>query len=363
MKKILVFLLSAQIVQASEIKLHRMTFYVDPYLVTDHAVAQARLQKYVDDLNFILEKNTNRRLLLDHVKTEAFPAHGFYGGGVFPQEDFDILVQVRASQVWWTSYGGNVSFNEDGSGIMYNHCWLGIYDPDDVSICSDYTIQLEYLAHELAHVFGAGIGEYYSHAHIDDKTGSLPDLSMNISNYPNDPYWNISKSPYLKDPLLNPSQLIQREIKNRADLLEAMEYSPLTAAILNSGCRGVYLPTVPDLSCITIKVVDARNGMPMPGSAVRIWSRSSALDDVVVTDNLGTTSFSWKEFPFMDIFGLKMVKVSKGGYRPAGICISVFDLQEIKLLDGKDKAEFIIPLVPYIRDEIRKKEFLPTKKW
>jgi hypothetical protein len=46
-------------------KNHVFNFFLDPQLVTDVNLAKESLEKYIDDLNFVLAKNTNRHLLFD----------------------------------------------------------------------------------------------------------------------------------------------------------------------------------------------------------------------------------------------------------------------------------------------------------
>src|SRR6185503_13107869 len=143
-----------------------LKFYLDPALVPDLNFAKAVLPKYVADMNAILSKNTSRRLVFD-------PETGIVLTSTKPQTDSATLpLPTQGFEIWayavktsnTMSYGGYAGMDKSGAGVLAGLKWTRLYDPDTLTAgaVADYTIQLDHMLHELAHVFGAGIGEYYS---------------------------------------------------------------------------------------------------------------------------------------------------------------------------------------------------------
>src|SRR6185436_14171423 len=122
------------------------------------------------------------------------------------------------------------------------------------------TIQLDHMLHELAHVFGAGIGEYYSLMSINDTTGLEPLLNIRLSD-PADSYWS-DKSDFLNDPLLR-----YQPASTRIEYLASVQYSRLTATIIS----GSYRNGMPSFDHYTIRVLD-QNGTPVPDANVKVWN-------------------------------------------------------------------------------------------
>lgn len=354
-------------VEETPLKYHTLRFFLDPRLANNFEFTQYCLQKYMDDVNIVLAKNTVRRLEFNPetgiILTSDAPHTAYFGGGAFPTEGFEIWAYIRlAEAATRDSYGGNASFDHSGAGVLENLFWKEIYDPDNLgsqTVREDYFLQVGHFLHELAHVFGAGDGEYYNFAIIGDTTGTLPFMPSILANYPNDPYWWGSKSDYFADPLLGGGNLFAisllfGEIRNRDEFLGILKYAPLTAAVMNGSYRGNELATLPDLDRIRIVTVNAMTGMPIPGVQVHIWNvnqakrSESTLQFAAMTDQLGVAVFSWGDrMPFNNETGFKLIKTARRGFVPAGRYVSVFDLQEEKLLRGNAEATVVIPVAPH----------------
>lgn len=335
------------------IREHVIKFYMSSTLMADQEFAQIVLPKYVADMNVILQKNTDRRLVFDPTKdiiiTDTQPQTN-YATPPLPLEGFDIWANVMQSDRS-VSYGGYAGVDQSGAGVLGGLKWTKLYDPDHLSSdeeVADYWIQINNMLHELAHVFGAGIGEYYKLSLIQDTTGIPPLLKINVFDT-QDSFWS-NKRDFLRDPLLlNPVQAFPTQFRDRESLLDYVQYSDLTAAILNGDYRNS-LPSV-DLSDITIKVT-TKDGTPIPSANIKIWSvmgsspYSTQLLADTYTDNEGVLSFGWgtSNNPHNSNDFLRLVKVYKDGYEAYAFYISIYDLDMQRLLNKTDHFESSIQL-------------------
>lgn len=282
------------------IKEHVIKFYLDPALVPDMHYAQAALTKYVEDMNFILQKNTDRQLVFDPqsgILLVSGPPHSDSARPPLPVDGFEIWAHAVHTS-YSLSYGGYGGIDETGAGVLAGLKWTQIYDPDQLepSQVKDYWTQIHNMLHELAHVFGAGYGEYYGLLTIQDTTATAPLLNINAYDQ-NDPFWS-DKPDSKTDPLLwNPVQVgLLGTLPSRQALLDFVQYSRLTAAIVNGDYRNA-APTV-DLSQISIRVVD-ENGTPLDSANLKVWSvaggypYSSKLLAGGYTDVAGEFTFAW----------------------------------------------------------------------
>lgn len=152
--------------------------------------------------------------------------------------------------------------DKSGAGVLAGLKWTRLYDPDVLAAgaVADYTIQLDHMLHELAHVYGAGIGEYYNLMSINDTTGLEPLLNIRFSD-PADSYWS-DKSDFMNDPLLRFTPA-----STRTEYLASVQYSRLTAAIIS----GSYRNGMPSFDHYTIQVLD-QEGTPVPNANVKVWN-------------------------------------------------------------------------------------------
>ena len=335
------------------IKEHTFKFYLDPALVPDMDFAKTVLIKYVNDMNFILAKNTSRRLVFDPetgiILTVTQP-HSNQAAPPLPVDGFEIWASAMHTD-YQTSYGGYAGIDDGGAGVLAGLKWTGLYDPDQLlpNQVVDYWTQINNMLHELAHVFGAGHGEYYKLSTIQDTTGVSPLLNVNILDL-NDPFWS-DKPDFMADPLLKNAS--QNDIlglpANRDNLLNFVEFSDLTATILNNDYRNE-APTV-DLSQIKIKVVSA-DGLPLEAANISIWSvvgGSPYQTQLMVegsTNVAGELSFAWGGLnnPHNGYDFLRLIKVYKEGYKASAKYVSIFDADIAKLIHGSDFLNITIQL-------------------
>lgn len=336
-------------------------FYLDPRLISNMEFVKKVLPKYVGDMNHILSKNTNLVLVFDP-ETDIIPAlrkpysSNFYGK--LPTKDFEIWAHVLLSDKNY-SHEGYAHIDESGAAAIGALKWREIYDPDKVENnffeLRDYWVQIDHMLHELAHIFEVGSSGYHSLSVVDDTTGIQPRLDIRLSN-PNDSYWK-NKSDYKTDPVLgNIMRLITKPLedrpKTRKELLETVQYSNLTAAIINGEYRGKEKSTIPSLENMKLKVIDKNNSQPLGDAAVKIFRirsfppyKNTPLVNRT-TDDSGELIFDWgTSEPFNNYEHLRLIKVIKEGYKPQAKYISTFDLQEAKLLHNKDIFNVDIQLI------------------
>ncbi len=322
----------------SPFKEHVIKFYLDPAIVPDTDFAKSVLPKYVADMNAILAKNTNRRLLFDpetdiiqtSTKPQTDSAHP-----PLPTEDFEIWAHVTMTDSP-ISYGGYAGIDISGAGVLAGLYWTRLYDPDNLSPGNDvldYSIQIDHMLHELAHVFGAGIGEYYSLASITDTTGIAPLLNID-ANDPDDAFWS-DKPDFKADPLLHLT-----DAATRANYLEKVRYSNLTAAVMSGGYRNGVI----SFDHYTVRILD-ENEQPVPSADVKVWSiqatspyTSQLLFDGQ-TDGNGQIALAWggPADPHNTNDLLRLIKVYKDGVsltQPK--YVSIFDADIQKLVYEKD---------------------------
>jgi hypothetical protein len=325
-------------------KVHGIKFYLDPRLVPDLQFAKQVLAQYVDDMNFILQKNTDRRLVFNPetavVLTTTQP-HSDWAAPPLPVDGFEIWAHaVQTDKA--TSYGGYAGIDSSGAGVLAGLKWTRLYDPAHLTAAqvADYWTQINNMLHELAHVFGAGYGEYYRLGNIQDTTAVAPSLNINVFE-PNDAFWS-DKADFKTDPLLwNPVQVgLLGPAPSREALLNFVQYSRLTAEIVSGSYRNT-APSV-DLSTIGIKVVD-QSGFPLESANVKIWSVAGAYPYNVqllvdgFTDSAGELRFAWggAANPHNSYDFLRLIKVFKEGYTSSAEYISIYDTDIARLVEEK----------------------------
>lgn len=325
-------------------------FYLDPALVTDMDFAKTALSGYVEDMNGILAKNTNRRLLFNpetDIILASFQPHSNSAQPPLPVDGFEIWAHaVKTSYNY--SYGGYAGVDDGGAGVLAGLKWTKIYDPTQLSSAdvTDYWTQVNNMLHELAHIFGAGIGEYYKLSTIQDTTGEQPLLNINIYDQ-NDSFWS-SKSDFMTDPLLKNAALDNSAL-GRAGLLGSVKFSALTAAIISNDYRNE-LPTV-DLSQINLTVLSA-DGSPLNGAKVKVWSVAggSPYQSQLLAEDFsnaaGGFSFAWggPANPHNSTDFLRLIKVYKDGYTASARYVSIYDADIEKQVNGGSLLNITIKL-------------------
>ncbi|MGA7194979.1 MAG: hypothetical protein WBW94_15235, partial [Anaerolineales bacterium] len=231
------------------------------------------------------------------------------------------------------SYGGYAGMDASGAGVLAGLYWTKLYDPDNPrpSDIQDYSLQLYYMLHELAHVFGAGIGEYYNLAQITDTTNTAPLLNINIDDS-TDGFWS-DKTDFFADPLM---RFTSTSI--RSAYLGAVRYSNLTAAVIS----GDYRNGIPSFDHYTVQVSDT-NGQPVTSAEIKVWNvkgaspyASQLLFDGP-TDANGQVVLPWGGIgdPHNTNNFLRLIKVYKNGLAIAKPkYVSIFDADIAKLVNG-----------------------------
>lgn len=304
---------------------HPVTFYLHPDLVQDPATVQRRLQGYVADVNRVLALNTHRVWrYAGLIVTDQQPYTGYAWD--LPGHDFPIWVVARKI-AGTVSQGGSQSVDVAGAGVVCCMGWTAVHEP--AAGGQDYDWQIHVMLHEFAHVFGAGISEYYTTARVMDDTGVEPLRNVDSSD-PLDPYWS-AHADRLTDPLLRFNRLV------------SARYSPLTAAIVNGSSRS--LRDLPPLADLVVTVTNLQ-GRPVPGARVRVWRRGGPdLVDAPMGDQVtgpdGTVRVDWL-LPWSNSTNFRTIKAHKDS-AGAVAHVSVFDLQEAVILRGA--RQLIVPLV------------------
>jgi hypothetical protein len=361
---------ATETIEATFYLTHRLRFFLHPDLVAALSTEdlQARLSQYAAHLQTIWHRESLRRLTFDPatdisiVSTTPFSGSGFEP---LPEYGFELWAYAdSANGSIYGSYGGFANLDVSGAAGADDMHWTQIYDPSTLAPgsteLSDYWKQIDTLTHELEHVFGAGLGEYYSAAGFDDATGIAPLYSVDYFA-PADPFWN-AHADFWSDPLLryawdnyrlgNPNTL--------PALLDAVHFSPTSRGIID-GCYRNSLTsstrsTLPDLSQIRISVVDANSGQPIPSATLRIWNRPNPGPmggqerTVVATSTPGVFEFNWTAdssfTPLNDWDNGKLLKAFASGYQPKAQWEWIYEAQRVKTVDNSDLWEITVALDP-----------------
>ncbi len=342
------------------LKIQEFKIYIDPLLVPDLEFAKENLPKYVYDMNFILAKNTNRRLRFnpetDIILASEKPQSDSCSN--CPNDVYEIwsYITPREDINYPYSYGGQASFDDSGAGVLDGLHWTKIYNPETLipnsDETSDYWIQIDHMLHEFAHVHGAGIGEYNNLVMVKDNTGIEPKADINLYD-PNDFFWS-NKKDFYADPLLINSynNALIGNPTSRNDLLAKTKFSNLTAQIINVNYPMV--PPIVDLSNLNIQLFDKSTNLPISDTNVKIWLVRGISDNPIklindgFSNDKGGFSFMWGTpgDPHNNYDFLRLVKVYKKGYKPLAFYISVFDLEIEKLLKNQDRYSTTVLMEP-----------------
>jgi hypothetical protein len=343
---------------------HRFRFFLHPDLVGSLTTAelQSRLAMYVEDLNLIFGKNTIRRFLFDPgtdiTITDTMPEANYYGGGELPETNYEIwaLVNPAASTPYTFSHGGYMGFSTNGAGAAVGLYWDAVHNrnalihaaPDDWDLWN-YWRQLDTLAHEFGHVFGAGVGEYYSLRSVPDTTGLAPRQDIFYPDYgpTTDPYWSQHPD-YWRDPML-----VWAPSLSWTELTNLVRFANVTAAMINAGYRNVFPISryVPDLSATQVRVM-ADPHTPFANTPVKAWKVVANSPDYTaeqifdgVTGSDGRVQFAWSGGPD-NYDNLMLIKAWPAVAAPMVRWFSFYDAQEQKMVFGKTNLEIVLLTTP-----------------
>ena len=347
---------------ADTLNFHDLKFFLHPDLVGSMSETdlKSNLSQYADDLNLVFSKQTNRRLSFDpdtNITITAEKPHSDHSGPL-PLTGYELWVHaVLTDNPTYGTYGGYAGLHEDGQGVAAGLKWDAIHNPSALTEqrpIEQYWRQIDHVVHEFEHVFGAGSGEYYNLAYVNDTTGVDP--LVNIRKSATDPYWG-QRQDYFTDPLLNNIHNLDLvgSPTSLQDLRDTVGFADVTVAVVDLGPRVVNLiGTVPDLSQVNVEVIDADTGLPISDATVRTWNVRSfspyASEELTVsaTGTPGLFQFAWDPYPHISIFGnydhLKSIKAFADGYEPAATWVSLYDAQYEKLINGNDQMTISVSL-------------------
>ena len=343
-------------------------FFLDPVLVSsslDESFVKKSLVQYVDDMNKILAKNTNRRLVFDPEsgvvvtkdKDAVLTGSEPLIGGMSRQTGFEIWAHVSTSYTLASGFDETIRTAPSGAVILTG-AWGRIYDPVDLTTGGNsydqnqYFRQIEGLLHGFANVFGAGLGEYASLGEVQDRTGVDPVVPISLSQFSEgkpDSFWERHED-FLADPLRG------GRLDEPTDI-DSLRYADVTAAVISADVSAVD-ETVPDLSNIVLQIVDADTGEPIPQAHVQIWSVAAGLNSLAekrvdsTADDLGQYTWAWgdthnnPDLGFSNWDNLRLIKVHQPGYHSAARWESIYDAQAVKMLEGKDDYAIVLELAP-----------------
>jgi hypothetical protein len=363
---------SVETVEATFYLTHRLRFFLHPDLVAGLSTQdlQARLTQYAAHLQTIWHRESLRRLIFapatDITVTTANP----FSNNAFPpvpEIGFELWIHADWSNgSVYGSNGGFIALDVSGAGGADGMHWTQIYDPSTLAPGStdlyEYWKQIDTTTHEFEHVFGAGMGEYYSARNFDDATGVAPLYDVDYFA-PADPFFAMHPD-FWADPLLRNAWDNYRTGNATAlpALLDAVHFSGTSRGIINgcyrnadSGFNGART-ALPDLAHVRIRVVDSTTGQNIPGATLRIWNQpnpgpmSSQERTVVATSTPGVFEFNWTAdssfVPLNNWDNGKLLKAFANGYVAKAQWEWIYDAQRVKTLDNSDTWEITVALDP-----------------
>lgn len=350
---------SAQAQTQTGLVYHRFRFFLHPDLAANLSSGElnSRLTTYLQDLNTIFAKNTVRRFVFDAetdvTVTASPPPIGYFPGGELPETNYEVWAMVKSAFPFPYSYGGWMSFTTNGTGVAADLYWNAVHDrtalsnaaPDDFELWN-YWRQLHNLAHEVGHIFGAGVGEYYSLRNVPDTTGAAPLQNLAYPDYgpTSDPYWSQHPD-YWTDPMLMWTPRL-----SWVELIDQVRFADVTAAMINAGFRNA-LPVsryVPDLSAVAVVVSIA--GTPQPNTFVKVWkvmAHSPFTAQPIfegLTSSAGAVQFRWDGQPDNED-NLLLLKAWPANAPPIARWYSFYDAQEQRMVLGRTNLNIYLTAV------------------
>jgi hypothetical protein len=360
-------LVALQAVAQTNLVYHRFRFFIHPGVATNlgDAEIKSRLALYLNDINLIFAKNTIRRFNFnpdaDITVTDQLP--NINVGDEPSETDYEIwaLVRPSAATPYPQSHGGFMAFSTNGNGVATGMYWDAIHDraalanaaPDDWDLWN-YWRQIHNLVHEMGHVFGAAIGEYYSLKSVSDTTETAP--LQNIAYFTGeDPYW-LQHTDYWTDPMFLWTPWVRL-----ADLTNQVRFARVTAAMINAGYRNS-LPTTrytPDLTAIKAWVRRYGTHEPVSNALVKVWrveAYGSGISQIIfdgATSPDGNVQFAWNGAP-NNADNLMVIKCYPMNAPPMVRWFSVYDAQEERMVFGHTNLNIYLDAVftnapPYLQ--------------
>ncbi|MBI5381461.1 MAG: hypothetical protein HZA31_06135 [Opitutae bacterium] len=350
----------------------RLRFFVHPDLIGSLPIAdvRSRLAQYAAHVTQVFSRETLRVFLPfdplnDVTVAAADPFSGTISGGWLPNSDFELWVYATATDNPSVgTYGGSVGVDSSGAGGVRELRWDQIHDPSSLAngtpALAQYWRQLHLILRGFERAFQAGAGDYASLGGLHDASGVVPVLAdvADVDSATPDAFWN-ARFDYWSDPLTANAHANPRLGSPMAlsTLLDITSFAPATRGVINGPYRNASsaAATLPDLTAVVVKVVNAQTGLPITGSTLRVWNRQNPVppndtyeETVTAAGPAGLFSFRWTgaPVPLNSAENAKLIKAFAPGYTPAAQWITVYDAQKARLIDGKSSLEITIALTP-----------------
>jgi hypothetical protein len=352
---------------------HNVKFHLNANLVGSMPASevQRRISQYAAHVRAIFARESLRNLdfVYPEYSINTVSASPFTNTGVLPRVGFEVWIYADLTdQPAVGSYGGSVGTETSqayfGAGGADNLKWDQIHDPAALAAGSaelqQYWRQINGIVRQLEILFGAGRGGYDSLAGMSDASGVAPVLPATgpTNTLPADSFW-AARPELWADPLTANSYANPRtgSPTTLPALLDSVVFAPVTKSIVN----GIYHrdqdqpATLPNLSSIVVRVIDAQTQALISGASVRVWNRSTPLppyqtyeETVSAGTSGGTFTFAWTGAPnpLNAAQNAKIVKAYAPGYTPSAGWVTIYDAQKSKIVNGQTVFEVTLQLTP-----------------
>ena len=358
----LVLLIALSVSYSEDLQVHNLRFFLDPNLVSgmDFNDLKSNLSQYAEEINNVFAKQTIRRIVFDPdtgiTITETKPYSDSYFS--LPEQDYELWVHAVLSDTPGTKSPGFATADINGAGVVAGMKLDQLYNPSELVDSSyeleDYWWHIHVIVHELGHVFGAGISEYYNIATVNDTTEIEPIVDIVLE--PTNAYWN-KRQDYFTDPLLTCiyNNSLVGSPTGLQELRDIVAFADVTVSVVNRGPRNwdSSLSTLPNLTESKVEVRDARTMSLISDANVRVWNGRSYPPyeheeiSVMPDINEGTYKFYWDCNNAFNTTGhLKLIKAFAPDYEAETEWFSVFDAVTQKMVYGKDELRICVYLMP-----------------
>jgi len=335
-------------------------FSLDPAFLQNQTLDEIKqnLIGYVADFNTIFGKSTSRRFVFDPGTGVEFFSAPSTGGACLPiTTSYGYLIQVKKSTNI-VSFGGNGFCNLLNTDELMagNFNWLRVYSrqeiqdriiPELLQYDDYYLRQVENVVHELGHLHGLGLGEYYSINSVDG-TGVAPDLSVNVADPAN--FYRLSRPLLRTEPMWGVMDVTVPSVRT-------LQFAPFSSYIINRVASGAVYSACPSpvmlfSSCfdiashapqrlVTVQLLDSATQAPIPSCTVQaLRLQPNLLGSYLIAEALsdadGRATFDLSPDLANDNFHiLAYFKSNCGGaYLPAGDVFTTFDYQAFLFAPG-----------------------------
>lgn len=204
--------------------------------------------------------------------------------------------------------------------------WQAVYS----TFGQDYQRQIYVLAHELGHVFGAGISEYYTLQSVADLSGRSPSLPINLLDPTN--AFTMAHLDWLTSPMLWNVGGSTREA-----FLSTCKYDTAAALTINSTWRS----GIPPLASMTVRIVPSRSRVTDIPTTVYVYNRDGVLLAYGDADESG--DFLAPAPQHNGYRNAVLIKTYQGTRFMGAKWVCVYDLDRMRLISGASECIISIP--------------------